>query len=93
MALLGGVQLENFQGLTKMPQEAASSWASLDALTGARYVPILYVGKQIVNGTNYIFIAEYSPVTLNPTRRLVKIVINRNLLGEYSLVKPVEIIA
>lgn len=55
MALLGGIRLADNFSATKMPQGAASAWAALDGLefTGAGYKPLLYVGNQLVNGTNY----------------------------------------
>lgn len=60
MALLGGIRLADNFSATKMPQGAASAWAALDGLefTGAGYKPLLYIGNQLVNGTNYWFIAE-----------------------------------
>lgn len=73
---LGAIQLENFTGLTSMPQKAVSAWSAVENLVGATYKPLLYVGKQLVRGTNHCFIAEQTLVTANPTRRIVKLKIN-----------------
>lgn len=57
--MLGAIQFENFEGLTKMPQKAASAWGAVNnGLAGASYKPLLFVGTQVAKGTNYWFIAE-----------------------------------
>ena len=91
--MVGNIQLENFKGLTKMPQKAASAWAALDALVGCRYTPLLYLGEQIVKGVNHWFIAERSTVTLEPTRNVVLMAINE-FNGEYTVgAQPIVILA
>mgnify|MGYP007101900673 CR=1 FL=1 len=83
--MFGKIQLENFIGITKMPQDAASAWSSLEDLIGASYKPLLYLGKQVVKGTNYYFIAEQELMTNPIIRRVVKLAINE-FNGEYELV-------
>lgn len=91
--MLGAIQLENFKGLTKMPQKAASAWAALDGLVGCHYVPLLYLGEQVVKGTNYWFIAERSTVTLEPKRNVVLMAINE-FQGEYKInAQPIQVLA
>lgn len=90
--MVGNIQLENFKGMTKMPQKAASAWAALDGLVGAHYVPLLYLGEQVVKGVNHWFIAERATVTLEPKRNIVKLGINE-FQGNYTVVKPVEVLA
>ena len=77
MALLGGIRLADNFSATKMPQGAASAWAALDGLefTGAGYKPLLYVGNQLVNGTNYWFIAEQSIYYSEVERHIVKLAV------------------
>ena len=55
-------------------------------LMGAKYVPVLYVGSQIVHGTNYYLIAEQTLMNANKTKHIVKMVINVNEGGN-SLVE------
>ena len=76
--MFGKVKLENFVGLTSMPQKAASAWSAVDGLVGASYKPILFYGTQLVNGVNYYFIAEQTLTTNPPVRRLVKVIICEN---------------
>lgn len=76
--MLGQIELEKFDGLTRLPQEAASAWAVMSDLCGAIFKPILYVGKQQVNGVNHWFIAEETQITLDGERRLVMLAINEN---------------
>lgn len=90
--MLGSIKLEEFKGATKMPQKAASAWAYIDGMVGVNLKPLLYLGEQVVKGTNYWFIAERTTVTLEPKRNVVLIGVNE-FNGEYSAVKPVQILA
>ena len=78
--MLGKIDFEEFKGLTSMPQKAASAWSAFETsgLCGASYKPLVYVGKQQVNGVNHWFIAEQTLVTATPIRRIVTIAINEN---------------
>ncbi len=92
--MFGQIELENFIGLTKMPQEAASAWEdAFEGLVGASYIPLAYLGKQQVNGTLYHFIAGQTLITNPPIRRVVKLAILKKD-GEYRLVgDSIEVIA
>ena len=85
MALLGGIRLADNFSATKMPQGAASAWAALDGLefTGAGYKPLLYVGNQLVNGTNYWFIAEQTIYYSEVERHIVKLAV-RELIENFN---------
>ena len=89
--MFGAIELEQFEGLTSMPQDYASAWHSLmDDLIGASYKPLLCLGKQIVNGVHYFFIAEQTLITNPPVRRVVKIVITQ-FGNRYEIVSIEEI--
>lgn len=83
--MFGKIELEQFKGITTMPQEAASAISAIDGLVGATYKPLLYLGKQPVKGINYFFVAEQTLVTNPPIRRVVKLAINF-FDGKYELV-------
>lgn len=75
--MLGKIEFENFEGLTKMPQKAASAWSAVNnGLVGASYKPLLFVGTQVAKGTNYFFIAEQTLTTNPPVKHIVTIAIN-----------------
>ena len=85
MATLGGWNIDEMKPC-KMPQKAASAFtAALGGVVGAEYEPVLYVGNQIVNGTNYCFLAIQTLVTVNAPKRLVKIVIHEDLDGSATI--------
>ena len=70
-----------------LPQKVASAFTSVTGgLVGAEYIPVLYVGKQLVNGTNYCLIAVQTIITAKPEKRLVKMVISVAEDGVASLV-------
>lgn len=85
MATLGGWNIDEMKGVN-LPQKAQSAFTAVTSgLTGAEYEPVLYVGSQLVNGTNYCILALQTLITAAPTHRLVKIVIHVDLDGEASL--------
>ena len=82
--VLGGYEIVNIPA-NKLPQEAASAMGTANGdLLGATFSPIWYVGKQLVNGTNYLFIAEEIRTTKNQDKHIVGLVINVPP-GEHSM--------
>ena len=83
--LLGGWNLDEIKGCT-LPQKAQTAFiAATSELVGADYEPICYLGSQVVNGTNYRILAIMKPVTPNPEKRLVKMIIHEELDGSVRL--------
>ena len=89
--MLGKIQFENFAGLHSMPQDYASAWTATGELVGASYKPLLTLGKQVVKGTNYYYLAEQTLITNPPLRRIVLVVVNE-FAGKYELVAVEEIL-
>ncbi len=83
--MLGKINFVDFEGLTSMPQEAASAWSAVEGLCGASFKPLLFVGTQVAKGVNYWFIAEETRVTHPPDKHIVTIAINE-FNGIYSVV-------
>ena len=84
--MLGGWNIDEIKGVN-LPQKVASTFTAVTGeLVGAEYMPVLYVGKQIVNGTNYCIICVQRIVIPNSEKRLVKMVINEAPDGKASLV-------
>ena len=89
---VGSIEVIEQQGLTKMPQEAASAWAFFDGdMTGAGYKPIAFVGTQVAKGTNYIFLAEQTLVLAQSVRHIVIVKVNE-FGGKYITVGIEQII-
>ena len=85
MATLGGFDIDEMKGVN-LPQKVQSAFTEVTGgLVGAEYMPVLYVGKQLVNGTNYCIIALQTLVTRETVKRLVKMVIHVDLDGTTSL--------
>ena len=86
MTLLGGWNLDEVKG-TALPQKVQSAFTAVTGeLVGADYMPVLYVGSQVVNGMNYCVLAKQTIITATPEYRLVKMVINVDTKGVASLV-------
>lgn len=85
MATLGGWNIDELKPCN-LPQKAASAFiGATSELVGADYEPVLYVGSQSVNGTNYCILAVQTLITAQPKKRLVKLIIHESLHGEYTL--------
>ena len=83
--MFGQIELEKFTGLTKMPQKAASAWSAVDKLIGAKYLPLIYLGSQLVHGVNHYFIAEQTLMTADKERNIVVLCVNESG-GKYIVV-------
>lgn len=85
--MLGKIEFEDFEGLTSMPQAAASAWSALESLgiCGAGYKPLVYIGRQMATGVNYWFICEQTRQTNPPVRHIVTLAINE-FNGVYTII-------
>lgn len=84
--MLGAIKFEEFEGLTKLPQKAASAWSAVDnSLVGASFKPLVFVGTQVAKGTNYWFIVEEDMVTNPPIKHIATLAINE-YNGVYAIV-------
>ena len=76
MALVGGWELVEMKACN-LPEDAATGFTqATQSLVGATYVPVLYVGKQIVPGVNHMIICKQTLAVKDATEHLVELVIN-----------------
>lgn len=74
--VFGGYEIVN-AAADKLPQEVASAVSVINGGTlGATYQPIVYVGKQTVNGVNHLLICEEIRTTKGKGKMIVGLVIN-----------------
>ena len=86
MATLGGWNIDEMKGVN-LPQKAQSAFTAVTGgITGSEYTPVLYVGSQVVNGTNHCILALQKVVVPESEPRLVKMVINVDTKGAARLV-------
>lgn len=72
----GGYTIDN-KPATSLPQALASALPHInESLLGATYVPLWYVGHQLVNGTNYMLVCKEIRATREVTPMIVAMVIN-----------------
>ena len=75
-SLMGGYEIVNVPA-SSLPQELATAISEVNSgLLGATYQPIWYVGKQIVNGTNYLLICKELRTTKDRQQMIVGLVVN-----------------
>lgn len=83
----GGWQLVGQPLGSGMPQKLATGWAAaMEGFVGADYNPIFLVAQQLVNGINYLIIAEQTLVVKEPVKHIVALIVNVpfNMTGEGS---------
>ena len=86
MNKLGSWDISEIKGCN-LPQKAQSAFTAVTGeLVGADYQPVLYVGSQLVNGTNYCILAIQTIITAEPKKNLVKVIVNVSTNGVASLV-------
>ena len=73
----GGYEIIN-QPADKIPQDIASAIGVVNSnpILGATYNPLWLWGKQLVNGVNYLVIAEDIRITKNKDKSIVGLIIN-----------------
>ena len=53
---------------------------------GAEYVPVAYIGKQVVSGTNYLVLCEITPVIPDPVGHYSLVTVYEDLQGNVSII-------
>ena len=78
----------NPDGGTDFPEEAAESFRDAMAdYPGVGYVPMAYLGSQVVAGTNYAFLCRNTTLSVEPVTTLTAVVVYRNLGGSSSILR------
>ena len=89
--IVGGWELVEMQSCP-LPEKVATGFGEVtQSMLGARYVPVLYVGTQVVHGINHMLICKQTLAAQGAPEHLVKMVLNQNLdggslVGKWSLV-------
>ena len=84
--MLGSWNIEDMKSVN-LPQKAASAFTAITGgLTGAEYMPVCYVGNQLVNGLNHCILCVQTLILPKPEKRVVKMIINVSSTGAVSLV-------
>lgn len=75
-SFVGAYELPPMQP-ANLPQEAATAFSEvISSMVGAKYMPVLYCGKQIVHGTNYMIICKQTLAVQGAAEHVVKMIIN-----------------
>lgn len=74
--MVGAWKIEKMQA-AKLPEIVATGFAAVTSdMVGASYLPVLYVGEQVVRGTNYMIICKQTLSDKSSAEHIVKMVIN-----------------
>ena len=78
----------------KLPEDVASGFTEVvTPLVGADYVPVLYVGSQVVAGVNHMIICKQKITAHDTPEHLAEVVLNSApTTGKWSLVSIEQIV-
>lgn len=82
-AILGGWTKADVVSLTVEQQELLQK--ATESLLGAKYIPVAFLGSQLVSGTNYALLCRVSPVTADPVETYAIVKLYKDLSGNVSL--------
>jgi hypothetical protein len=80
-----------------LPQRVATGFGQCNKKRGVRYTPILYLGSQLVEGTNHAILCTARPAVKDPTTELVIVYLHEalpesgSLLGEFEFLSSQHI--
>ena len=93
-AVLGGWTLPEETEVASLPEDAAAAFAKAnEGFVGNSLEPIAYLGRQIVNGTNYAILCRSTLVTADPISSIQVVIVSENAEGEatFSSIRTVNI--
>lgn len=95
--MFGGWILENDFNVGTFPQKVASGFSqAFEGLLGASYEPVMYLGHQLVNGTNHAILCKQTLIVKDPTEHLVKVILHEKPVdagkSEFSILEIVTIL-
>ena len=74
------------EGKAQLPEEAEQAFKTVtEKLLGADYVPVAYLGSQVVAGMNYAILCTRTLVTANPVTDLAVLTVYVDLTGSAEL--------
>lgn len=78
---VGGWNIDVNKGT--LPEKVATGFTEVfNNIVGATYIPLVYVGSQIVNGINHAIVAEQTLITNPPVKNIVLVVLNEKPIDE-----------
>lgn len=95
--IVGGFTLAPMEACA-LPEQVATGFAQVtEGMVGAKYMPVLYVGDQVVHGLNHMLLCKQTLSAQGAPEHLVKMVLNQNLddgslTGQWSVVSIERIV-
>ncbi|EBF4784108.1 hypothetical protein AC369_16550 [Salmonella enterica subsp. diarizonae] len=84
--MTGAWEIDENMKFCELPEDAATAFAdATKSFVDARYLPVLYIGKQVVSGYNYIFICKQVLSTAHADTHVVKMVIYKPAAGKAEI--------
>ena len=89
-SLLGGWQIAEESAITEERQALLDQ--ALEGLVGVNYVPIAYLGSQVVAGTNHCFLCKATVVYPDAKPTLVLMYLDEDLNGNVEILQIQDLV-
>ena len=90
--VVGGWEVSTDAAEAKMPKEAREAFdKAMEELDGASYVPIAYLGSQVVAGTNYAYLCRTVILAADPIVKLTLVKVYSDLEGNASILDIADV--
>lgn len=78
----------NPEGGTTIPSEANEAFRdAMENYPGVGYVPMAYLGSQVVAGTNYAYLCRNTTLSVEPVTTLTTVLVYKSLSGQSSILR------
>lgn len=89
--MTGGWEINQDIVTCSLPECVATVFAeATSGIIGVQYLPVLYLGKQVVSGSNYMLVCKQILSTEHADTHMVKVVVYKPLSTDKPVVASVE---
>lgn len=92
--MVGAWKIDKDMKVCELHGDAATAFTDATAsLVGATYLPVLYVGEQLVSGCNYMFICKQVLSTEHADTHVVKMVIYKPVASKAEILSVEQLLS
>ncbi|HBM0103068.1 TPA: hypothetical protein LT055_004697 [Salmonella enterica subsp. enterica serovar Wedding] len=91
--MIGAWEIDKDMKICELHEDVAEAFTeATKSFVGAKYLPVLYVGKQIVSGCNYMFVCEQVLSTVHKDTHVVKMVVYKPVAGKAEILSVEQLL-
>lgn len=91
--MTGAWEIDENMKPCELPEDAVTAFTdATKSFVGAKYLPVLYVGKQVISGCNYMFVCKQVLSTEHKDTHVVKMVVYKPVAGKAEILSIEKLI-